>query len=95
MIDQDEEAHLASKSPIHNAANSSNHLGYSFALQKDEYGACEIDDCFVERLFQLPFESITRSSTDDILMLDEGLPPNFSETDIECLVASLDDVVDV
>jgi hypothetical protein len=48
---------------------------------------------FLEIMFQLPLGGITRSSTDDTLMLDEDLPPNYSETDVECLVASLDDVV--
>jgi hypothetical protein len=90
ILDQDDMAHLVSESVAQNVSRKRSHIDDLFemcnSLEKDY------------RLLELPlhFESVSikLSSNNQLLSVPEDLPQDYSEIELECLVASLDNAND-
>jgi hypothetical protein len=92
MIDQEKAVHLASESSLHNVTRKPNHNGCSLELENE---ICDpFDKAFriLERRPHVNIESTILTLNDEMLCVAEDLPKDFTETEFDCLVASLDHV---
>jgi hypothetical protein len=96
MVDQHGVDNSASESLISNFTWNLSHEGSSFASENKIYDSYENEGeyNYLERMLQFEVVGTRISLNNEIYSLSEDLPAEFSETELECLVASLDRVSD-
>jgi hypothetical protein len=92
MTDQEKAVRFASESALYNFTRTPSHKGCSLELENEVCDPFDKDFALLMKLPHINLESTVLTLNDEMLSVEEDLPKDFTETEFECLVASLDHV---